>query len=43
MGELLDKELTALEDIILDGRCGEAVRALYSKVARVSGSSKFAF
>ena len=37
-GELLDREPIALEDIILDGSCGEAVRAWYSKVARARSS-----
>ena len=41
-GRIVRQELTALEDIISDGSCGEAVSALYSKVARASGSSKFA-
>ena len=43
MGELLVRELTASEDIILDGIFGEAVHVLCSKVARPSGSWKFAF
>ena len=43
MVELLDRKLAALEDIIQDGSCEEAVHALYSKVARASGSSKFPF
>ena len=31
------------EDILVDASFGEAVHAMYSKVARASGSSKFAF
>ena len=38
IGELLDGEPIALEDIILDGSCGEAVRARFSKVARARSS-----
>ena len=38
IGELLDGEPIALEDTILDGSCGEAVRAWYSKVARARSS-----
>ena len=37
-GELLDREPIALEHIILDGSCGEAVRARYTKVARARSS-----
>ena len=39
-GRIARQELTVLEDIILDSSCGEAVHALYPKVAR---ASKFAF